>query len=97
MFVDSKGEIREEFMEYIECPSLKGADIAKLIQDKLRKYGLDMNKLRGQCYDGAGNMAGYNTGVSSIISKKYPFALYFHSHRALLKSKWVWIAKRGYY
>ena len=81
-FVDSSGDIREEFMEYIHCPSL-GEDIANQIQDALNKYGLDMNKLQGHCYDGAGNMSGIHSGASSVIMKKFPKALYFHcsSHR----------------
>ena len=42
-----------------------------------------MNLCRGQCYDGAGNMAGYKSGCSAYISDRYPLALYFHcsSHR----------------
>ena len=62
-FVDSSGDIREEFMEYIHCPSLVGEDIANQIQDALNKYGLDMNKLRGQCYDRAGNMSVIHSGL----------------------------------
>ncbi|XP_066928330.1 52 kDa repressor of the inhibitor of the protein kinase-like [Clytia hemisphaerica] len=43
----------------------------------------DMNKLRGQSFDGAGNMSGAKSGVSARIKSLYPLALYFHcaSHR----------------
>ena len=43
----------------------------------------DMNKLRAQSFDGAGNMSGAKSGVSARIKSLYPLALYFHcaSHR----------------
>ena len=66
-----------------------------LIPDKitttLRSYGLDLTKLRGQAYDGAGNMAGSVRGTAALITAQYPLALYRHceSHRlnlAVVKS-----------
>lgn len=83
-FIDDSGEIREIFMEFLHCPSLKGCDIANLILDTITvKYKLDMNLCVAQCYDGASNMSGVRAGVASLISARYPNALYFHcaSHR----------------
>ena len=37
-----------------------------------------MNFLRGQSYDGAGNMDGAKSGASSNILRSFPKALYFH-------------------
>ena len=54
-FIDVKGEIREEFMEFIPCASLSGEDIAELLKTAIAKYGFDLKNLRGQGYDGAGN------------------------------------------
>ena len=51
------------------------------MQDILKVIGLmslDMNDLRGQGYDGAGNMAGAKFGVSERIKQMYPKAHYFH-------------------
>ena len=42
------------------------------------RHGLDLEKLRGQAYDGAGNMAGSVNGTAALISAKYPLALYMH-------------------
>ena len=44
----------------------------------LHDSGLGLNKLRGQAYDGAGNMAGSVRGTAALITAKYPLALYFH-------------------
>ena len=37
-----------------------------------------MNDCRGQCYDGAGNMAGRLNGASTLIKEEYNKAIYFH-------------------
>ncbi len=34
--------------------------------------GLDPNKLRGQAYDGAGNMADKTKGAAAIITSQFP-------------------------
>ena len=70
-------------MEFIRCPSVSGANLAKSIIEALKRLGLDVNVLQGQSYDGAGNMAGPKSGVSSRILNDHPKALYFHcsSHR----------------
>ena len=41
----------------------------------MESYGLDMNNIRGQGYDGAGNMAGRIQGAAAKIKAKYPTAL----------------------
>ena len=77
-FVDEKGQIREEFIEFIHITSLNGDDVAETIVSAIKWYGLDINYLRGHGYDGASNMAGAKGGASSIIRQKYRKALYFH-------------------
>ena len=44
----------------------------------LRSPGVDLTKLRGQAYDGAGSMAGKINGAAALISTEYPLALYLH-------------------
>lgn len=41
-------------------------------------HGLDLHKLRGQRYDGAGNVSGKTNGTAAIISSYYPLAMYLH-------------------
>lgn len=48
------------------------------ITTSLRNFGLDLSKLCGQSYDGAGNMAGTTRGTAAISSAQYPLALYLH-------------------
>ena len=44
---------------------------------------LSMDDCRGQCYDGAGNMAGQFNGASSLIKQQHEKAIYVHcmNHR----------------
>ena len=49
-----------------------------IIITALSKYALDVQYLRGQSYDGAGNMTGKYEGVAAQIQRGYPKAAYFH-------------------
>ena len=73
------GLIREDFISFIECDcGITGMALSNKILTSLSGYGLDLSKLRGQAYDGAGNMSGRLKGTASLISNSYPLALYLH-------------------
>ena len=75
-FVDESGTIREEFIEFVLCDSgTTGEAIATKLVSSLQKLGLDLDNLRGQGYDGAGNMAGRAQGVAARIQQNYPRTL----------------------
>ena len=58
-FVDMASNICEEFVGFALCDEgTSGACLSAVILSFLEKLGLDSKKLRGQGYDGAGNMAG---------------------------------------
>ena len=52
--------------------------MADNITSCLQSYGLDLVKLRGQAYDGAGNVTGTVRGTAAVITSQYPLALYTH-------------------
>ena len=77
--MDADGEIQEKFLGFYECQDgIRGEDIANLVLTTAAKLGLDMSKCRGQCYDGAGNMAGKIKGAATRIRNEYPKAVYVH-------------------
>ena len=41
-------------------------------------WNLSHLDIRGQCYNGASNMAGARTGCMAVIQKEAPKAVYFH-------------------
>ena len=84
-FVDKCGEIQERFIKFIHCDTgMTGNALKDKIVDLIsNELQLDLTNCRGQCYDGAGNMAGKFSGLSSRILALNPLALYTHcsSHR----------------
>jgi len=69
----------EDLVDFVECDDgVTGQAIARKITSKLQEYGLDLTLLRGQGYDGAGNMAGKTKGTAALITGLYPDALYLH-------------------
>ena len=49
-----------------------------LSENILQQCNLDLHLLRGQGYDGAGNMAGRYSGTAALIQRQYPLAVYTH-------------------
>lgn len=72
------GQIREDFLQFVETASLKGCDLAQTIMTGLTSCGVDCQYIVGQGYDGAGNMAGKFNGVQAIVREMHPKAIYVH-------------------
>ena len=71
--------IREDLVCFLECSGgITGQALADVLLDFLTKHGLDPTNLRGQAYDGAGNMAGRISGTAARIMSSFPLALYVH-------------------
>jgi len=78
-YVSSDGEIKEDVVDFVECADgITGQAIADKVLGCVQSYTLDPGHIRGQGYDGAGNMAGKSKGAAALITKQHPLALYFH-------------------
>ena len=77
-FVDESDNIREEFLEFCSLKRITGEVIAKEIKNKCAQFNLNLDNLRGQCYDGASSMSGSKNGVQAIILRDAPKAAYVH-------------------
>ncbi|XP_039271809.2 52 kDa repressor of the inhibitor of the protein kinase-like [Styela clava] len=75
---EGKYELREDFLGFVEAKSLTGEYLANLLLKTLAEWGLELNQLRGQGYDGAANMSGSFRGVQAWIKEQYPKALFTH-------------------
>ncbi|KAL4104264.1 hypothetical protein QTP88_019573 [Uroleucon formosanum] len=64
--------------QFLLCIHLSGEGLANTIKETLKKIGFDLNKMRGQGYDGAASMRGRFRGVQAIIKNVYPKAIYTH-------------------
>ena len=74
-FIYSKHVIREECLG---SEGTGGRALAELIIAKLSEWGIELSRLHGQGYNGAGNMAGRLSGCAAVIAEHYPNALYIH-------------------
>ena len=76
-FADKSCQIREEFIQFLECKSgMSGQELYLKIVNVIRNLGLEIGNLRGQGYDTAGKMSGTKSGVSSRILTLNDKALY---------------------
>lgn len=85
-FVDTSSEqamIREEFLGFSPLKDMDAATISDCIIEHCKTFGLLLNNLLGQGYDGCSTMAGKENGVQAKIRSIYPKAAFVHcaSHR----------------
>ena len=81
--------VREEFLGFVQAASAAGEALAGTFLEALRNYDVDVNKMRGQVYDGASNMRGNNTShlmysCSSIIVFTYKVHIIIQSTNIIL-------------
>jgi len=83
-YVDLNNQLLEDFLCFLPVYDLTGENLTRIILEECEKLGLDLNKLIGRGYDGAGNiMSGQFNGVQSRIRQLYLKAVFVHcaSHR----------------
>ena len=82
-FVDGAGLIRERFLGAVHVLDTRSATLFEAILEFLNQFELDIQKLRGQAFDGASNMRGEFNGLQALIRSKAPSAYYVHcfAHR----------------
>jgi len=80
---NNEGYLREDFLGFEVAKNLSGQSLAVLLMETLAKWGLNLEAMVGQGYDGAANMSGRFRGVQAIVKEAQPKALYTHcsSHR----------------
>ena len=83
-FVDQYSRIREEFLSFSKVPRITGEVLAQEIKDVLQSKGLELEKIRGQGYDGASSMSSAACGVQARIKAVSPKAVYVHCNSHVL-------------
>lgn len=78
--VTNNMEVLEELIGMYQVPSIDSETLTKVAKDTLCRCNLSLNKLRGQCYDGASTMRGAKSGVAARILAEEPRALYTHCY-----------------
>jgi len=73
-----KIDIKESFLGFFALHEHAAKDHVNLILETLIKFGIDINKCRGQGFDGASVMSGIHNGVKKRILDIVPNATYIH-------------------
>lgn len=66
------------FLCFVEAESTTGESISELLLEALDSAGVNIDKMRGQGYDGTANMSGMFNGVQARIKERVPTASYVH-------------------
>ena len=77
-YVSEDFAVYEDFVGFYETENTDSASIVQVIEDMLLRLSLPIQDCRGQCYDGASNMAGRLSRVRARILDKCSKALYVH-------------------
>ena len=71
-----KIEVREEFFGFSALPTTTAESITSAMIQFIKDAGLDTNTLVGKGFDGAANMSGHISGVSTRLQQAFPNAKY---------------------
>ena len=70
--------VHETFTGFYETASTTASTMFDIAQDVLTRFELHLSNCRGQCFDGASNMAGNVTGLQKRICEIQPKTLFVH-------------------
>ncbi len=79
-WVSSCFEVNEYFIGLYQVDTIGAICLEHAIKDTLLRMGVNLSKCRGQCYDGASNMSGSKSGVSTRLQKEEKRAVYTHCY-----------------
>ena len=72
--------IKKDFFGLYQVPDITADTLVSAIKDTLIRINLSLKQCRGQCYDGASNMAGNLGSVAKKITNKEKRALFCHCY-----------------
>ena len=76
--VDQFLNIHDDFIGLYATAKTDAETLTTVVKDALCRLCLPLSNLRAQCYDGASNMAGIQSGVQRRIRNEQPKAVYVH-------------------
>ncbi|KAL4119590.1 hypothetical protein QTP88_012389 [Uroleucon formosanum] len=68
-YVNDQGLPVERFLEFIPKAGHKSAELFDVVNDFIKRYGLDWSNCRGQSYDDANDMSGSYSGLQARVKE----------------------------
>ncbi len=90
-YVNSVGEICEDFLGFVKLEKMDAESIANALLSTVEGWGLDMSTLVAQGYDGAAVMSSSKNGVQAKVKEKYPNVTYVHCRSHVLNRYFKWM------
>ena len=79
-WVDDELTPHEDFLGLYQVDTITSETLFNALMDVIQRLNLDIKKCRGQCFDGASNMAGSKSGVAKRIKDVEPRAIFSHCY-----------------
>ena len=79
-WTDDDLETHEDFFGLYGVPNITSDTLVAVIKDTLIRMNLSLGRCRGQCYDGASNMAGAIGGVAKQVTDEEKRASFCHRY-----------------
>ena len=68
------GKTLETFVGFFSTESTEGETLFKLVKKLITEYGLKLENIVGECFDGASNMSGVRKGVAARMMYVHCYA-----------------------
>uniref|UniRef100_H2ZVP5 TTF-type domain-containing protein n=1 Tax=Latimeria chalumnae TaxID=7897 RepID=H2ZVP5_LATCH len=76
--VNKDFDTEEIFFGFYNTSDTTSQTLYTLLKDVLLRFDFPLEKCRGQCYDGATNVAGCRRGLQALVQEDEPRAVYVH-------------------
>ena len=83
-WVDQEFEVHKDFIGLHILDSTDASHIFAVIKTVLGQLHIPINKIGGQCYNGAAAMAGVRSGIAKLVSEERAKAIYTHHYGHVL-------------
>ena len=78
------GDVEEQLLRVTEANKTTSEALFTIVSTALQELDIDVNNLRGQCYDGASNVSGVRSGLEALMKTLAPSGIFVHCYAHIL-------------
>ena len=80
LVMSTKKSKKEAFVGFFETKRTNAESLFNLAKDAIQSLNFDLNKIVGECFDGASNMCGIHGGLATMMKETSPLSIYVHCY-----------------